>query len=83
MSAEEKTVYDVLENIAAISRQEKLTEEAAISQIMAIKPVKRVFTYCCDGRGNTILGVIISPSNEAELTRQSRLIVRDVTLRLN
>jgi hypothetical protein len=81
---EEQTVKNVLSDIAAISRQDNLTEKKAVSQILAIKPVKRVFTYRLDRqKGCAFLGIVISPSNEAELTRESRLVVRDVTLRLN
>jgi|GEM_PF-3431350 len=76
---EKEIVSEVLNDIAEISRQ-TLAKEEIISKIMEIDFVKRVFAYRCDRQGNILLGVVISLSGETAPTRQSRLVVEDITL---
>jgi methyl coenzyme M reductase subunit D len=79
---EKEIVSEVLENISRIPRQD-LTPADLISRIMEIEPVKRVFVYGPSHQGAIIFGVVISLSNEAKLSRQSRLIVEDIPWRFN
>jgi len=78
---EKRIVSTVLNDIAEISCQ-TLAKEEIISKIMEINFVKRVFAYHCDRRGNTLLGVVISLSGEMAPTRQSHLVVEDITLKI-